>query len=170
MATRVLLALLLIACAQLPAAARPAEPSELRAIEAAHAAFVDARGPTPLGPLERVLVVPSTADELEASCLVRAHACVYTVERYVGAPLSTLIYVRDDAPPRMHASLVQHEAAHVLRAQWVVQASGAEYLARLRHGSREGCEIARYDDPGHCDSELWVEVLDDAAQRLGRLP
>lgn len=161
------LALLLTACASLPPTTRPARPDELAAVEAAHAAYVDARGPVALGALARVDVVPLSLEELRDACYAPALACVYTVERYVGAPLSTLIYVREDASEREHARLIIHEALHVIRATWAYEVTGDEYLARLRTGATEDCPIRYPDDRGHCDAAVWTSILDDAAQRIG---
>ena len=162
------LSLLLVGCLSLPASTHPQTPSDRAAVDAAIAAFVEARGAVDGVPLERVDIVSlplaGEGQTVRGRCASAASSCVYVVQRYVGAPASTLIYVRDDADARMRAALIVHETLHVLRAWW-----GAESLENYKRGQSAECEIAYPTDHSHCDVDLWTTVERDAVARLGRL-
>ena len=161
------LSLLLAGCLSLPVSTIPQSPSDREAVDAAIAAFVEARGPITVDALDRVDVVSLPLDgdgqTVRGRCASQASSCVYVVQRYVSAPASTLIYVRDDADARTRAVLIVHETLHVLRAWW-----GVESLARYKHGERDDCEIAYPTDHAHCDTDLWVDVERAAIARWRR--
>lgn len=152
----------LASCLDVPRSTTPQTPSDQRAADTALAAFQDARGPVECRALDRVDVISRPAEGLDGWCGRPAQSCVYLVQRYVGAPPSTLVYVRDDADARTRAALVVHEALHVARLCWVY---GGDYDARVRTGSREGCAIGHGFDRAHCDAEVWTTIERDAIAR-----
>lgn len=161
-------ALLLAACLDVPASTVPQTPSDRRAVDAAIDALAAARGPYTCPPLERVDVVSRPPAEVEARCYGPAQSCVYTVQRYVGAPASTLIYVRDDADARTRAALVVHEALHAARACWVYTGTGGDHRDRQAIGQTDECPVWSPADPWHCDRELWLDIERAALARWGR--
>lgn len=170
--------LALASCIDLPRSTVPQSPSDRAAMDAARAAFESARGEAGRSLLDgRVDVISlpvdgqGSAPTIRAKCMRPASACYYVVQRYVGAPPSIVMYVRDDADARTRAALVIHESLHILRGAWIEAAASdpyGEYRRRWRHGEREDCPIPWGPDLHHCDRELWATIERAAIARWER--
>lgn len=158
-------AVLLAGCAYTVPGTRAAAEDERAYVAAARDAYTEARGAVECDQLRRVEVARIGGEAFRGRCFnPDAFACVHTVQRWIGAPWSVRVYVRDDTTATQHRALVVHEALHVLRGcSWVEAGRDVDVL---RRGSSDECRISQPMDHGHCDRDLWIDVERDALQRL----
>lgn len=162
-----LIALLTTGCLSTRPETRTTIPDEQNLVYAARVAWAQHRPALRCAVLDRVDVVPLEPADVTAECArpegASIAACVYSVNRTVASPLSTLIYIDRTVSTDRYERLIIHEALHQLRGCWWAESN--RDVEVLRHGATEECTITYPGDLGHCDSELW-NVIERAAQDI----
>lgn len=160
---------LLFGCAHLPAQLRPVDMTERGYVRAALDAWEAQREPAECPALERVHVYSAPQPVVADWCHrpgSNIHGCVNTARGLFESP-RTNIYLRDDVDEYVYTALFMHEVLHVQRGCWVLETFHSErYLERYFAGrTDEDCNPLNMVDAGHCDSQLWLWIEQDAIRR-----
>jgi hypothetical protein len=159
----------LAGCAQLPDALRDPSKAEQQALEQTVETWNAWREPASCEALDRAMIAIVPHDELQTWCAGNGSTlgCVLVAQRYVGEQPRAVIFASDTLDDNGIASVIIHEALHILRACWIYDAreDWDEYSSRMNRGETASCEIHYRADHWHCDLGIWTGIEFEAYAR-----